>query len=80
MQRKRQDLLNKRFGRLTVVARAPKDGKCRRAARWFVRCDCGTEKIVEGPNLYKGNTKSCGCLRRDMGRRLLKKAHQKTGV
>lgn len=34
--------------------------------RVFVcRCDCGNEVLVAGRNLRSGNTKSCGCLKRD---------------
>ena len=30
---------------------------------WLCKCDCGTEKIIQGDCLLKGHTKSCGCLR-----------------
>ena len=28
-------------------------------------CDCGSPAIVARPNLLSGNTKSCGCIRRE---------------
>jgi hypothetical protein len=31
-----------------------------------VRCDCGDELVMLGENLRSGNTKSCGCQRRDV--------------
>lgn len=37
--------------------------------RWSVvdcHCDCGTERTVAAANLRNGNSKSCGCLQRDM--------------
>ncbi len=33
---------------------------------WLCRCDCGVERIVAGNNLKSGNTKSCGCLNRQL--------------
>ncbi len=30
---------------------------------WAVRCDCGTEKVVEGTDFARGNYQSCGCRR-----------------
>lgn len=55
------DLTGARFGRLTVVCFV--DG-CSRAA-WACRCSCGPDKwiIVDGNNLRRGLTRSCGCLR-----------------
>ena len=52
------NLLGKRFGMLTVINEAPKQGRwnC-----WFCKCDCGKEKIVKTDNLVRGFTKSCGC-------------------
>src|ERR1700674_3702590 len=55
------DLIGRRFDRLVVVKRA--DSK-----RWECLCDCGTVKAVLGSALRRGETKSCGCLRKDKGR------------
>jgi len=51
-----------RYGRLVVLEYA---GKRNRSATWLCRCDCGTEKVVLGDYLRRGNTKSCGCLRKE---------------
>jgi hypothetical protein len=56
-------LVGKRFGRLSVISEAGKQGldyiyKC--------KCDCGNETLVLGTNLRTGNTKSCGCLHREI--------------
>lgn len=58
------DLTGKRFGRLTVIRRAPnnKDGR----AMWLCRCDCGNERIIMGKCLRNGHTQSCGCLNKDI--------------
>jgi len=50
------------FGRLTVVELFTEQG--RRKAR--VRCDCGTEKIVVASALQCGDTRSCGCIRKEL--------------
>ena len=66
------DITGQRFGRLTVLERA---GSYKTSsdfpttlALWRCRCDCGTECVVLGQNLRRGQTRSCGCLRRDMMR------------
>lgn len=53
------DLSNRRFGLLTVVGYAGRQGHGR---RWAVVCDCGSRTYVLGSNLVRGNTLSCGCL------------------
>lgn len=58
------------FSRLTVKGEAPPkiypSGKTLRMV--FVRCMCGKECIVELSKLRSGNTKSCGCYKRDVAR------------
>jgi hypothetical protein len=56
----RLQLLNRRFGRLLVIAFA---GGRRGHTQWQCRCDCGKMVVIEGPNLSAGRTSSCGCLR-----------------
>jgi len=58
------DLTGQRFGRLVIVSRA-KNSKSGRI-RWNCVCDCGGTTIASGINLQSGNTKSCGCLRKEM--------------
>lgn len=50
------------YGRLTVVSRAPNDGKL---VQWHCICVCGTPRIVRAQDLRRGHTKSCGCLWRE---------------
>lgn len=61
------DLTGQKFGRLIVVKRSV-DGKWgqSRQARWFCRCDCGVEKVINGSSLRAGYTKSCGCLSKEV--------------
>lgn len=57
------DLTGQRFGRWTVINRAPdhftKSGN--RITMWNCICDCGNEKAVIANSLRKGTTFSCGC-------------------
>lgn len=50
-----------RFGSWTVVERAGKRGK---GSNWLVRCDCGTEREVQGGEMLRGKSTSCGCSRK----------------
>ena len=63
---KTEDLMGQKFGRLTVVKRGPntKSGN----ARWWCECDCENPKLVlvTASNLKNGNTKSCGCLQKEL--------------
>lgn len=54
------DLTGRRFGRLRVVARCGADH--RGVPFWTCKCDCGTLRMIRGPSLRNGQTKSCGCL------------------
>lgn len=55
-------IIGERFERLIVISEPfIKKGR----SHVIVCCDCGTEKIISVNSLKSGNTKSCGCLRRD---------------
>jgi hypothetical protein len=56
------DVTGQRFGRLVVVSRA----NVRKGyAAWNCVCDCGANVVASGSNLRNGQTRSCGCLRRE---------------
>lgn len=59
-----KNLTGQVYGRLTVIERASNVVSGR--PRWVCRCSCGTETTVDSLNLYSGNTKSCGCLRKEV--------------
>lgn len=66
-QRKiRVNLSGKRFGRLIAISIHKVDAHGN--SSWLCKCDCGVETIVRMPNLRSGNTRSCGCLSREMPR------------
>jgi hypothetical protein len=62
-----KDLTGKRFGRLTVISFAGcRYSKCgHKTAYWNCKCDCGNEKVAAYGNLVNGNTKSCGCYKKE---------------
>lgn len=65
MQYKDEDLIGKRFGKLTIVEMTrikEKNGKLGRYA--LCKCDCGTMKYISISNLVAKNTISCGCEKR----------------
>lgn len=62
-----QDLTGKVFGRLLVLKRV-KD-KSFKSTRWLCRCECGTEKEIDGKSLKNRHTVSCGCHKRDCVRK-----------
>ena len=73
MGSQKPDLVGLRFGRLQVISDA---GCIRRKGHSYhyyqCRCDCGNEPLVMKSNLIKGYTNSCGCLRQEVGRILMK--------
>lgn len=67
--RKAVDMAGMRFGRLTVIKRA-EDYVCsnNKHPRWLCKCDCGKEIVVISGSIKRGNTKSCGCLRKEIAK------------
>lgn len=69
MIKTKEDSTNKKFGRLTVIKQGEDyvDDKGRKAARWLVKCDCGSEPfLVRGTLLKQNHTQSCGCLLKEV--------------
>lgn len=59
------NLTNQKLGRLTCMRPV---GRSRVGnILWLCECECGTLAVVEGVNLKRGNTTSCGC-RQEEGR------------
>lgn len=56
------DLCGKQFGEWTVVERGGPIGQ--HPVKWLCRCSCGTERIVNGRSLIRGDSKSCGLCNR----------------
>jgi len=58
------DLVGQDFNRLTVIVRCPENRQ--NNPTWICLCDCGEYIIVTGNSLRSKNTKSCGCLPREI--------------
>ena len=51
------------FGRLVVINQVASKGE---KTRWNCLCKCGAKKIITGTVLKMGDTKSCGCLVKEL--------------
>lgn len=58
-----KDFTGKRFGRLVVINDTGK--RKNRQKIWLCECDCGNKTEVPTKYLTSGDTKSCGCYRRE---------------
>jgi hypothetical protein len=56
----KKSLINKKFGRWTVI------GLSDIKNYMFCKCECGTEKNVKVSALISGDSKSCGCLSKEL--------------
>lgn len=56
------DITGSRFGRLVVKDRA---GSTPNSATWNCVCDCGNTTTLPSTALKSGNTRSCGCLKKE---------------
>ena len=66
------------YGRLTVIGESSKRSNNRQKI-WICRCVCGNEMEVTGGRLRSGNTKSCGCLHKEVVRSLFRKHGESNG-
>lgn len=61
------DRAGDRYGRLVVIERAGdavgRNGELK--VVWLCECDCGQRVLVRSTKLQTGDTRSCGCLRRE---------------
>lgn len=58
-----KDLTGQKFHRLTVLY--PTKDQVGKGMYWHCKCECGAEIDVISSSLMSGNTKSCGCLKRE---------------
>ena len=65
---KQIDLTGKRFGRL--VALHSTEERRHGTVVWECKCDCGNTAFVSSVSLNSGDTRSCGCLRKEHMQRL----------
>lgn len=73
-----EDLIGKKFGRLTVIKfdgiehKRDDKGKNRDKGFWLCKCECGNLKRVDRNALICGHTKSCGCLSKEVKKKISK--------
>lgn len=58
------DLTGQKFNKLTFVGIVGKSAK--NAYIWECKCDCGNTLHTEAARVKNGNTKSCGCTKKDI--------------
>ena len=57
-------IVGKKFGKLTPIQFVSLDYKSRQM--WLFKCDCGELIITYLAAVKRGNTKSCGCLKKEI--------------
>lgn len=63
---KKVDRTGYRYDRLLVIRFEGSRGtNNRKRPFWYCKCDCGRHCIVNGEALQGGNTRSCGCLKKE---------------
>ena len=65
--------LGQKFGMLTVTGFVNRKKGNKYSWCWQVKCECGEERIVYPYKLINGNTKSCGCAKKDRCRNMTEK-------
>lgn len=76
----KKDLTGQRFGRLVAI-RDSGDRASSGEVLWECKCDCGEFSFVQSGRLRSGNTKSCGCLRKEVGFKTMKtKSYHKKAI
>jgi hypothetical protein len=73
-----EDIIGKKFGMLTILERTDKKDKQNRPIV-ICKCDCGAICERSYRNMKSGETKSCGCLRRELARKSAKLLGEKFG-
>lgn len=71
------DISGNRFGKLIVKEFV---GRINKRSLWLCVCDCGKVKTVESSNLKSGQTKSCGCIRKEISVGLIPPSNKKHGL
>lgn len=63
------DMTGKKYNKLFVIKRVEndKDGN----AKWLCKCDCGNTFIAHGSRIRSGKVKSCGCLQKEVARKMV---------
>lgn len=65
------NFVDKKFGKLYVISKTTRRSKDKRIL-YLCKCDCGNFCLVSSHSLSSGHTKSCGCLRDEIGKYFIK--------
>lgn len=60
------DLIGKKFGRLTVRKKTAERDKSNGSVIWECECECGNIHKASTHDLERGGVSSCGCLRKEL--------------
>ena len=71
------DLTGQTFGKLTVIQRVGSDKK---RSQWQCRCECGNEVTLPASYLTTGDTKSCGCIKKEAEQRNLREMYDRESL
>lgn len=74
-----KNIVGEKFGEyevLSIIERSDKQSKL----RCLCRCSCGEEREVQFYNLLSGNSRSCGCKRRELSKVTLSKRTGQTSA
>lgn len=63
---KHLNLIGLKFGRWTVLEKVENKRSSNGHILWKCECDCGTIGFIDGTSLKNGNSKSCGCLSKEL--------------
>ena len=73
MKNKRSIRKGDKFSLLTAIK--PTDKPVPKGVAWLCKCECGNRIEIASYLLYREDIKSCGCLRKEIAKEKLKKAH-----
>lgn len=76
----RRNLVGQRFGRLTAIRPTDERENVTGSVIWECRCDCGNTAFVSSTALTSGNTTSCGCYKKDVISKNMKKNREKSYI
>lgn len=74
MSRNQKNIAGKKFGRLTAIRPTDRRGPGHSIV-WQCQCECGSLTEVSVSYLTSGNTKSCGCLKKELQAHIRNRLH-----
>lgn len=66
------EMIGQKFGKLTVIKRSENNTNAGKP-KYLCQCECGGTTTVDGRDLRRGRTQSCGCNKEKYGSKLLEK-------